>query len=116
VPTYKLEILTPAQRELEEIALVHFELVGPSSARNITDKILESLERLKHFPLSGSIPRDRVIREAGYRFVISGKYICVYRLIGNTVLVYHIVHGATEYPRLIKVSGETQGDGSFVPK
>ena len=45
--TYKLEILTPAQRELEEIALVHLELVGRVSARNITNKILGSLERLK---------------------------------------------------------------------
>ena len=99
---YKLEILTPAQRELEEIALVHFELVGPVSARNITDRILESIERLKAFPLSGSLPRDRELREAGYRYVISGKYICVYKLIGNTVFVYHIVHGATDYPRLIK--------------
>ncbi len=100
--TYKLEILTQAQREIEEIALVHFELAGPVSARNITDKIFESLERLKTFSLSGSLPRDRQIREAGYRYVISGKHICVYRLIGNTVFVYHIVHGATDYPRLIK--------------
>lgn len=100
--THKLKILTSAQRELEEIALVHLELVGPSSARNITNKILESLERLKTFPLSGSIPRDRVIRDAGYRYVISGKFICVYRLISNTVFVYHIVHGATDYPHLLK--------------
>jgi toxin ParE1/3/4 len=99
---YRLEILTPAQRELEEIARVHFELVGPVSARNITDKIYASLERLTRFPLSGSLPPDRQIREAGYRYVISGKYICVYRLVGNTVYVYHIVYGPTDYPQLLK--------------
>jgi toxin ParE1/3/4 len=102
VPTYRLEILTPAQRELEEIASVHFELAGPVSARKITDKIYASLERLTTFPLSGSLPRDRKIREAGYRYVISGKYICVYRLIGNTVYVYHIVYGPADYPQLLK--------------
>ena len=99
---YNLEILTPAQRELEEIALVHLELVGPVSAGNITDKIFGSLERLKSYPLSGALPRDRQTREAGYRYVFSGKYVCIYRLIENTVFIYHIVHGATDYPHLLK--------------
>ena len=33
---------------------------------------------------------------------IAGKYICVYRLIAQTVFVYHIAHGASNYPRLFK--------------
>jgi toxin ParE1/3/4 len=102
VRTYKLEILTPAQRELEEIALVHLGLVGPISARNITNKILGSLERLKLYPLSGALPHDSQIRDSSYRYVFSGKYVCIYRLIENTVFIYHIVHGATDYPRLLK--------------
>ena len=99
---YKLELLTPAQRELEEIALVYLELAGADSARRITNQILDSLERLKTYPLSGSSPRDRWLREAGFRLVISGKFIAVYRLIGSAVYVYHIAHGATDYPKLMK--------------
>ena len=38
----------------------------------------------------------------GYRYVIAGKYICVYRLIAETVYVYHIAHGASNYPTLFK--------------
>jgi toxin ParE1/3/4 len=102
VPTYKLELLTPAQRELEEIALVYLELAGADSARKITNQILDSLERLKVYPLSGSAPRDRWLREAGFRLVISGKFVAAYRLIGSTVYVYHIAHGATDYPKLMK--------------
>jgi len=101
-PTYKLAILTPAQRELEEIARVYLELAGADSARRITDQILDSLERLKTYPLSGSLPRDRWLREAGYRLIISGKFIAAYRLMGDTVFVYHIAHGATDYPTLLK--------------
>ncbi|MEA4914175.1 MAG: type II toxin-antitoxin system RelE/ParE family toxin [Christensenella sp.] len=100
--TYKLTILTPAQRELEEIAQVYLELAGVDSARKITDQILDSLERLKTYPLSGSLPRDRWLREAGYRLIISGKYITAYRLMGDTVFVYHIAHGASDYPTLMK--------------
>ena len=102
VTTYKLKILTPAQRELEEIAKVYLELTGVDSARKITGQILDSLERLKTYPLSGSLPRDRWLREAGYRLLISGKYLAVYRLVGDSVFVYHIAHGASDYPTLIK--------------
>lgn len=101
-PTYKLAILTPAQRELEEIARVYLALAGADSARRITDQILDSLERLKSYPLSGSLPRDRWLRDAGYRLVISGKFIAAYRLIERTVFVYHIAHGASDYPTLLK--------------
>ena len=54
----KIEILESAQRELEAIAELHMNLVGPNSARKITDRILDSLSRLERFPLSGSLPRD----------------------------------------------------------
>ena len=96
-----LVILEPAQRELEEIAQIHLNLVGPESARKITNEILDSLSRLERFPLSGHIPRDKELR-GGYRYVIAGKYICVYRLIAETVFVYHIAHGASNYPSLFK--------------
>ena len=97
-----LVILGPAQWELEEIAQLHKNLVGPNSARNITNLILDTLSRLERFPLSGHIPWDKELRTMGYRYVIAGKYICVYRLIAETVYVYHIAHGASNYPTLFK--------------
>ena len=98
----ELVILEPAQRELEEIAQLHLNLVGPNSARKITDLILDTLSRLEMFPLSGHIPQDKELRNGGYRLVIAGKYICVYRLIADTVFVYHIAHGASNYPTTFK--------------
>ena len=95
-------ILEPAQRELEEVARVHLNLVGPNSARNITTRILDALSRLEQFPLSGSIPQDKELRNSGYRYVIAGKYICVFRMLGENVCVYHIAHGASNYPALFK--------------
>ena len=98
----ELVILEPAQKELEDIARVHLNLVGPNSARNITNRILDTLSRLEQFPLSGVIPQDGILRNSGYRYVIAGKYICVYRIIGERVYVYHIAHGASNYPTLFK--------------
>ena len=95
-------LLETAQQELEKIAQLHRKLVGVHSARRITDLILDTLDQLKQFPLSGAIPRDRELKNIGYRFAIAGKYICVYRLIGDVVYVYHIAYGASNYPKLFK--------------
>ena len=98
----KLIILEPAQRELEEIAILHMNLVGSNSARKITNLILDTLSRLELFPLSGPLPEDRELLKNGYRYVIAGKYICIYRQIADIIYVYHIAHGASNYPLLFK--------------
>lgn len=99
---YKLEILYPAQIELEEIARVHMALSGPQSARHITDELFSAMEQLTRFPLSGPVIQDKELRAAGYRNILAGKYLIFYRFWENTVFVYHIAHGATNYPELLK--------------
>jgi len=101
---FKLDILAPAQEELEEIARVHMSLSGPDSARNITNKLYAAMEQLTRFPLSGPIVRDDQLRSAGYRYILAGKYLLLYRFMGDTVVIYHIAHGATDYPKLFSPS------------
>lgn len=100
----KLDILPPAQAELEEIARVHMALSGPQSARNITDRIYDAMDQLTRFPLSGPSVRDDELIAAGYRYILAGKYLMFYRLLGDTVVIYHIAHGASDYPKLLKTS------------
>ncbi len=100
----KLGILPPAQAELEEIARVHMALSGPQSARSITDRIYDAMDQLTRFPLSGPSVRDDELSAAGYRYILAGKYLMFYRLLGDTVVIYHIAHGASDYPKLLKTS------------
>lgn len=99
---YKLKILTPAQRELEEIAQVHRSLSGPQSARAIVETIYSAMEQLSHFPQSGPPIRDPQLRDMGYRSILAGKYLLFYRLHGDAVVIYHIAHGASDYPNLFR--------------
>ena len=99
---YVVELLESAQQELEEIAHLHLSLSGPNSASSITDLILSALENLETFPLSGPAMREAELRSMGYRFVVAGKYIAIYRLIGETVFVYHIFDGRSDYPTLFR--------------
>jgi len=99
---YKLEILAPAQRELEEIAFLHRELVGPRSARRITNRIFDALERLRTSPNIGVDCAKKPLKLPGYRMLVCGNHLCFYRLIDETVFVYHIVDGRADYPRLMR--------------
>ena len=81
------------------IGQIHQNVSLPFSAPLISSAVHAHLWR---FPLSGHIPQDKELRNGGYRYVIAGKYICVYRLIAGTVYVYHMAHGASNYPTLFK--------------
>lgn len=99
---YKVEIRPEAMNELKEIARFHLHAVGSNSARKITDKILDRIELLADFPFFGSYVPDEEMKSKGYRMIICGKYLGFYRVIENSVYVYHIAHGSTDYPKLFK--------------
>lgn len=99
---YEVRILDPAQGELEELVSLYTSLAGPASARKIADRIYGVLEQLSRFPLSGPTMRDAELRSLGYRFIVVDKYIVIYRLIADTVVVYHIFDGRSDYPELFR--------------
>jgi toxin ParE1/3/4 len=102
MPKSKVEILESAWRELEEIADYHLMMVGPISAKKITDRILDALERLKTFSLSCPYVPDHELKGQDYRILVCDQYLCIYRLVGDVAYVYHIAHGSTEYGNLLK--------------
>lgn len=102
MPKTKVEILTPALNDIDRIADYYLLAVGPISAEKITDKLLDGMEKLGEYPLLGAEHSDPVLQEKGYRKLICGEYICVYRLIDDTVYIYRVVHGATDYLKLLK--------------
>ena len=99
---YGVQILDPAQGELEEIAQLYLFLAGAESARRITNKIYDALDQLTRFPLSGPPVRETELRNLRYRFLVVEMYIVIYRLIGSTVFVYHIFDGRSDYPTLFR--------------
>jgi len=99
---YRVELLNPAWLDLDSIADYHLFAVGASSARKITDKILNALEQLRSFPLSCPLVPYKELADQGYRMLTCGQYLCIYKLNGSVVRVHHIVAAATNYPSLFK--------------
>ena len=67
------------------------------------DRIEESINRLKEFPNSGSIPRYSILKKQGYRVVIAEKHLIFYKVNeeNKIVIIYAIVDGRREYQNLI---------------
>lgn len=95
-------MLATAQSELEAIALIHLELVGLDSARGITERIYSALEKLQTYPNMGPACHDKQLASQGYRMLICSHFSCFYRLIADTIFVYHIVGGRADYPKLLQ--------------
>ena len=98
--TYKVEILPSAWEDLKSIEDYYLLQFSVESAMKVTEQILDSLERLESFPEFGSLTPDKWLNRKGYRMVISGRYVSIYRVIGETVSVYHIADTQTEYTKL----------------
>lgn len=98
----QLMILTPAWQDIDRISDLHLMLVGPKSAEEITDKLLDNIALLAEQPYMGALHPDPFLAEHQYRKLICGKYVCIYKVIDQTVYVYRIVDGRTDYPKLLR--------------
>ncbi|MCK9218263.1 MAG: type II toxin-antitoxin system RelE/ParE family toxin [Firmicutes bacterium] len=93
-----------AEDQLRDII---FYIADDSGSVNIAlkylDKIEESINRLKEFPSSGSIPRYSIIRKQDYKVVIVEKHLIFYKANEKKkeVIIYAIVDGRREYKNLI---------------
>ncbi len=97
---YKIEILPTAWEDLKCIEDWYIIQFGVETALEVTDSILDALERLESFPDSGSMTPDEWLNRQGYRMVICKKHVAIHRVIGEIVYVYHIADTQTEYTKL----------------
>jgi toxin ParE1/3/4 len=102
VTKYKIKFLTPAIKEIEKIAEYYLKMVGPKSAKQITDFLLETIQTLEDQPFLGAKHPDVILQNKGFRKLICGDYICIYKLIDTEVFIYRVVHGTTDYPESFK--------------
>lgn len=98
-----LEYLAPAISDFEEIVKYHITQVGAPYARKIYTTMESGIDRLSEFPLLGQTHPDPLLASQGFRkLVLTDTYVAIYKIIGNTVYVYRIVNGKTDYPKLLK--------------
>ena len=93
---YSLNYTQLARDDMLEILLyISEELDAPRSTERILDKIESDLDRLRESPYSAPISRDAYLSSQGFRVLVSGKYLALYKVNDHerAVTVYRIVHG-----------------------
>lgn len=93
---YKLKFLQPALEDLEEIVL-YIAKDSKDAALKMHDEIVAQAKKLKSFPKLGREVPDRKMGESGFRMLIISPYIAFYRLIGNDIYIYRVLHGMRNY-------------------
>lgn len=97
---YKVEILPTAWDDLKRIEDWYLLQFDAETALKISDHILDAIEVLEKFPDIGSVTPDEWLNLQGYRMLICGKHVAVYRQLNNIVYIYHIADAQTEYTKL----------------
>lgn len=96
-------ILESARDDILHIAHYHLEQVGTISAKKITDRLLEAIDRLATFSLIGQTHPDPLLATHGYRkLIVAEQYVCIYKIVEDMVYIYRVVNGAMDYPKLLK--------------
>ena len=96
----EVRILPSAWEDFKKIEDYYTLTFIAETALKVTNHILDALERLEDFPDSGSYTPDPWLNENGYRMVIAGKHIAIYRQIGASLCVYHIADTRSDYTKL----------------
>lgn len=98
---YRVVFLQTALDDLEEIVL-HIARDSKAAATEMHDKLIGSAHQLETFPRLGILVPDKKLREAGFRMLIVGKYILLYKIYAREINVLRVVHGARDFPRLFE--------------
>lgn len=99
----KVVFTDTAKSDLRDIAVY---LADLSKDKNLAIRFVRELQGktriLEQFPESGTIPRDRVLKSSGYRFLVYKDYFYLYEKEANTAYVMAIFNGKRDYMRVMK--------------
>ena len=86
--------------DLDEIwEYIYEELKNPTAAMSTVEGIMDAVDVLRQFPLSGAPVRFPGGLDSGYRHVLHGNYMAFYRLSGTDIYVDRVIYGKRDYMR-----------------
>ena len=103
--TYKVLFTDTAKEDLREIAFSIAEISKDRElAKHFVMELRKNCEILETFPEGGAVPRDRVLKSAGYRFLVYKDYLTFYLVDKEHALVYimAVFNGKKDYLRVMR--------------
>lgn len=97
----KIKYTYEAIANIEEI-FVYISSDNVSSAYKVKNSLKGAIEKLREFPNSGILSKDKALSRKGYRYLIVGDYLIFYVILKSYIEIRYVVHGAMNYKKLIK--------------
>ena len=98
----KVLVSAEARNDLRAAVLRLSDSLGmPDAARSLLDTFDSTLENIEKYPLMYPLASEPRLARMGYRKVLMGSYLMLYRLEGESALVAHVFHQRREYARLV---------------
>lgn len=98
----KLLYSPEALNDLDEIwTYINNELQNPAAAQKIVSETLDTIEKLQDFAELGPPLYSITEFESDYRFLVCGKHIVFYRLMGLDVHIDRVLYGRRNYMNIL---------------
>lgn len=92
-----IQWLFEAQNEYRDLLAFYRTKLGVRYARAFADKVLSAVEQLEQFPQLGVLRRDTLMGKHGFRALFIDQYVCIYKIEGDTVYIYHLTDARKNY-------------------
>ena len=89
-----------AYEDIASIAEHLKKAVSSRVAAETVERILDKIDLLAATPYLGPLHHDPVLAQHGYRKLVVGRYIVVYRVDDDQTTVLRVFHGVRDYARL----------------
>lgn len=102
---YRVKITDTALQDLREIALWIAEQSRDNEiAKRFVNELREECKKLNSFPNNGSLPKDRILKSLGYRFIVHKEYLIFYLTDDEEMVVnvMAIFHAKRDYMRIMR--------------
>ena len=103
--SYKILFTDAVKEDLREIAF-HIAVISKDKelAKRFVLELQDNCRILGTFPESGALPRDRILKSAGYRFLVYKDYLTFYTVDKENSLVHimAIFNGKKDYMRVMR--------------
>ena len=102
---YHVVLTETAKQDLREIVFYLSEKSeDKNSAKKFVNELRDQTGQLILFPESGALPKDRILKSLGYRFLVHKDYLLFYLVDEpkETVNVTAVFNGKKDYMRVIK--------------
>jgi len=93
----KVEWLYEAQCEFHDFLIYYKTQVGEQYAKKFSDKILSQVQQLASFPEMGVLKKDTLMGKYRFRALFIDQYVCIYKIEGDTVLIFHLADARKNY-------------------